>query len=373
MRIPMRAAVAATLWALGTPACAEDVPAAAWNKTQAGKYLDARAQTWFAFAGADRGEGATKISCISCHSLAPFAIARPVLRKLTGAAKPTAFESKLIAQTKMRVAHWKELDSEKYRLYYDFSEQKKKESWGTEAVLNALALAFDDFYSARSITLPATKAALANLWQTQIASGKDKGSWDWLNFGLEPWETTSSRYFGAALAALAVGTAPGYYHVGADAKVDANVEMLRAYLRDRLPDQNLNNKVWLLWASTTVPDLLSAADREAIIAAVFQKQQADGGWSLSSLGTKSPSGFTPDAKADGYATGLVLHALQEAGITARDARIAHGLAWLRSHQSASGAWPARSVNRKRDPNSHAGKFMSDAATAYAVLALSHAD
>jgi len=34
-------------------------------------------------------------------------------------------------------------------------------------------------------------------------------------------------------------------------------------------------------------------------------------------------------------------------------------------------WQGVSVNKKRDPASHPGKFMSDAATAYAVLALSH--
>lgn len=263
------------------------------------------------------------------------------------------------------------MDSEKYRLYYDFSEQKKKESWGTEAIMNALVLALDDRYQGRRGAEPATKAALANLWQVQATSGKDKGSWDWLNFGLEPWESASSRYFGATLAALAVGTAPGYYQAGTYAKLDVNVNALRAYLRDHLPDQNLNNKVWLLWASTKLPDLLTAADRKAIVDAVFQKQQGDGGWSLSSLGTKSPSGFVPDAKSDGYATGLILNALQEAGIHASDGRIARGLTWLRTHQAASGAWLANSVNRKRDPDSHVGKFMSDAATAYAILALSH--
>ena len=368
--IPIGVFVAAS-WLSASPAIAEDIARADWSKDLAAKYLDERAETWFGFTGADRGEGATKVSCISCHTLAPFAIARPVLRKLNAVKEPTSFESKLIAQTKMRVAHWSELDSENYRLFYDFSEQKKKESWGTEAVMNALVLAFDDQYQGRRLAYPATKAALAHLWQMQTTSGSDKGSWDWLNFGLEPWETTSSRYFGATLAALAVGTAPAYYKPGNDAGVDARVASLLSYLRDHLPDQNLNNQIWLLWASCKLPQMLTATQRQTIIDAALQKQQKDGGWSLSSLGTKSPSGFVADADSDGYATGLVLHALQEAGLHKGDLRIARGLAWLRSNQRSTGAWPANSVNRKRDSNSHVGKFMSDAATAYAVLALSH--
>jgi hypothetical protein len=54
-----------------------------------------------------------------------------------------------------------------------------------------------------------------------------------------------------------------------------------------------------------------------------------------------------------------------------DVKIAKGLDWLKSHQTTTGAWRTVSVNKKRDPNSHSGKFMSDAATAFAVLALSH--
>ena len=363
--------LAIATWLTSSPAIAEDAVGANWNKKLASKYLDDRAQTWFAFAGADRGEGPSKISCISCHTLAPFALARPVLRKLAGVAEPTRFETKLIKQTKERVAHWRELESEKYRLFYDFSAQKKKESWGTEAILNALVLAFDDHCQGLHSAGPATKAALANMWQVQQANGADKGSWDWLNFGLEPWETTSSRYFGATLAALAVGAAPGYYKPGADADLDGKPLSLRRYLSDQSANQNLNNRVWLLWASTKMTDLLTAEQRQRLIDAAFEKQQKDGGWSLSSLGTKSPGGFVPDAQSDGYATGLVLHVLQEAGISKTDSRIANGLGWLRSNQAPGGAWLANSVNRKRDPNSHVGKFMSDAATAYAVLALSH--
>jgi squalene-hopene/tetraprenyl-beta-curcumene cyclase len=355
----------------GTIQAAVEPETSDWNKNLAGQYLDDRAQVWFDFAAAERGVGPDKISCVSCHGMMPYALARPALRTRTGLAQPTALEKRLIDQTTRRVEHWQELDSKTYRLYYDFDDQKKKESWGTEAIFNSLLLAVDDRIHDRKSPSDSARRALTNLWQVQLTEGDHLGSWEWLNFGLEPWESKGARFFGATLAAIAVGTAPGYYSAGADANLDRQVGLLRGYLRGQVANQNLNNRIWMLWAATQLDGLFTKQEQADLIEAIFQKQQSDGGWSLSSLGTKSPGGFVPDANSDGYATGLVLHVLQTAGVTKKDAKVAKGLSWLRSHQEITGAWRANSVNKKRDPASHVGKFMSDAATAFAVLALSH--
>ncbi|HIF08261.1 MAG TPA: squalene--hopene cyclase [Gemmatimonadetes bacterium] len=50
------------------------------------------------------------------------------------------------------------------------------------------------------------------------------------------------------------------------------------------------------------------------------------------------------------------------------------LTWLVQNQDPrSGLWPASSLNRERDPASDLGLLMADAATGFAVLALTLAE
>jgi len=353
---------------------AGDGVAAGWDKQAAAQYLDGRQDAWFAFGAADRGRGATKTSCVCCHMLVPYALARPTLRRLAGDTQPAAAEERLFAQTKRRVANWDALDTPAWRLLYDFNADKKKESLGTEAVLNALMLASDDRDRGRTTPGDETKKALDILWSVQAAGGENRGSWDWLDFDLEPWESDRGRYYGATLAAVAVGTAPGYLDAKTDAATRGRVDELRGYLRGHYADQPLYNRVWTLWASQALGGVLSEGEVDQAVAAVLAKQNDDGGWGLSSLGDYARQDGTPQAKdSDGYATGLILHVLQTAGRRADPSKLAKGLDWLRTHQKPTGAWPADSLNKKRDPDSFVGKFMADAATAFATLALGHRD
>ena len=355
-----------------SPHSRADDGAAGWQKDAAARYLDGRAKTWFEFSDAERGEPGTRSACVSCHTIAPYALARPVLRRLAGAERPTEYEEKILAQTKMRVAAWDDLDSSKYALMYDFDEHKAHQSWGTEAVLNAFLLACDDRDEKRAHPAETTRQSFTNLWRTQESEGDQRGSWDWLNFNYEPWESPGGRYYGAALAAIAVGTAPGYYKPGADATVDGHVALLRSYLRDRRDAQNTFNRIWLLWASQNLEGLLTTEERDAVVGELLRAQEADGGWRLASLGQFQRKDETAQAAtSDGFATGLVLHVLQTVGVQKDNPQVNKGLSWLRASQTASGAWIASSLNKERDPATHAGRLMCDAATAYAILALGH--
>jgi len=349
-----------------------------WDKTRASQYLDRRGEDWFKFDGAYRGQGASTTSCVSCHSLLPYALARPVLRRLSDESLPTKWETKILEQTKLRVSNWDRLDSARFQLFYDFDDPKKTQSRGTESVLNALILSLDDRSQGRTEPSADTKKALAILWATQINEGQHKGSWEWLNFGLEPWESTEARFLGACLAAIAVGAAPGNGLANTDGGSRERLDCLRDYLKKNLGSQNLHNRAWMLWASAIMDGLLKPQEKDQLIAQILAKQQQSGGWSLASLGDFTHVELkAPVTTPDGYATGLMLHVVQLAGLSKENPQVEKGLSWLRSNQDPTGAWRAMSVNKNRSPEStnpakaHVGKFMWDAATGYAVLALSH--
>jgi squalene-hopene/tetraprenyl-beta-curcumene cyclase len=343
------------------PQAAADDPAA-WNPKAAAAYLDQRSEWWSQWQGAARDHGTF---CVSCHTAMPYAIARPALRRALGEAGPSVPEKKLLDNITKRVTMWKEVEP----FYPDQTRgaPKTSESRGTESVLNALILAS---YDARNGSLSSdTRHAFDNMWSLQMLKGDASGSWAWLNFHYEPWEADNSPYLGATLAAVAVGVAPGGYAASPD--IQDRLKLLRDYLQRGNDRQHLLNRVMLLWASSTWPGLLTREQQQTIVDAVLRSQHDDGGWSASSLGPwKRIDGTSLDVSSDGYATGLIAFALQAAGDGRAQPQVKRGLAWLVKNQNPSGPWFAASLNKQRDPATDAGRFMSDAATAYAVLALS---
>ena len=342
-------------------AAAKSVPAeSGWDRQAAERYLDGREVWWQAWDRAQKDHGTY---CVSCHTQASYGLARPALRRDLDEPAPAGAERAMLDSIEKRVRLWSEVEP----FYPDakYGPGKEIESRNAEAVLNAVILSS---YDARQGHLrEITRAAFDHAWARQSQSGPAAGAWVWQNFHYTPWESPESEYHGAALMAMAVGQAPDNY--GEDAQIAAKLDALRGYLRSRYDSQPLLNKVIALWASARLPKVLNKEERGKLIAELRARQHRDGGWSLTDLGTWKRVDNTPlETRSDGYATGVIVLALEENGI--KDAAVQHGVAWLDANQDrTTGAWPAWSLNKNRDPNSPAGPFMSDAATAYAVLAL----
>ena len=353
-----------------------------WNPAGAAKYLDERMEVWFANAKKLKtGHGET--ACVSCHTTVPYVLSRSVLRREMHVTIQTPQEVRQFEEVTRRVETYGA-----HQLLYDSDESKKSQSRGTEAVLNALILARNDAEQNRRDTSESTRKAFQELWATQRADG----AWDWLDFGLEPYESVDAAYHGAALAALAIGTAPAYSTSQAIDKT-VGIDKLRGYLKENYSKQSLFNRVWALLASIRLNDVLTRAQRKELITEIESRQRGDGGWSLETLGTwkwdKSSAPFrapgTLDAsllaKSDGYGTGLAVYALRESGIRLNHPSVRKGLRWLRANQQDAevskrtcSAWRAHSLNFEREHGGNKGEplrrmFMSDAATAFAVLAL----
>jgi squalene-hopene/tetraprenyl-beta-curcumene cyclase len=325
--------LALLLFPLALPAAEVPKPAASkpdeplaksFSAAKAGEYLDGVGIHWTR----DR-------NCITCHTNMPYLTAAPLLKG----------------------DGWKEV-----REFLD----KDVSGWATGGkprgdayvVATAFALSFNDAQRGGRLSDTA-KAALDKMWDVQA---KD-GAWNWIKCDWPPLE--HDDYYGAALAALAVGYAPGGYAM--TDKAAAGLKKLRKYFADT-PPPDLHHAAMLLWASTKVPDLMTADARAKAVKELKAKQRNDGGWSLPSLGEykrrdekKTPN--DPNADSDGYGTGFVTFVLMQAGEKADGGAVTAAVKWLKANQRESGRWYTRSLNNDK------AHYITNAGTAFCVLAL----
>jgi squalene-hopene/tetraprenyl-beta-curcumene cyclase len=278
-------------------------------------------------------------NCVSCHSNCPYLIARSSLREF-----PSTAPGEVRAFFENRVAHW------------DDPKKEAKPRWDAEVIYTALVLAFNDAATSGKLH-PLTRQALDRMWTLQ----KSGGGWEWVKCGWPPLE--HDDYYAAIVAALGVGHAPGDYV--RSASIQRGLDRLRDYFR-KTPPPDMHHQTMLLWAATRLEGLLDTVQKAATVQSLRELQRGDGGWCLPSLGHwKRRDGQPNDPKSpsDGYATGLVVFVLREAGVPADDPAIQRGIAWLKTHQRASGRWFTRSLNDDED------HYIADAGNCLAVMAL----
>jgi len=329
-----------------------------WNPRLAAQYMDSRQKEWFAWPAAN----ANGMPCVSCHTGVTYLLARPALSRALGESERTPYEQGLLDGMRSRVGK-----KEVAELFPKATPPHSLEALGVETVFAALFFAAED--APHGKVSADTEKAFDRLWALQIHEGKNQGAWVWNTFDLDPWEMPESTYYGAALAAMATGTAPAGY--AARPEIQQNLAELKRYLRDEQAAQPLHNRLIVLWAAAKLPGLLPDATCKAIAAEVWRKQQPDGGWTLEALGPWKQHKDAPPAEgSNAYATAIAAFTLQQSGVARSSPAMAKALAWLRSHQDPKlGVWAAESMNKPHKADSMPARFMQDAATGYAALAL----
>ncbi|MBS0263252.1 MAG: hypothetical protein JSS02_15015 [Planctomycetes bacterium] len=293
--------------------------------------------------------------CVTCHTNGTYMVIRPALTTQAG---PPNEEMRRHFVTSLE----------------QFGEKKPEDQQMSvapaQAIYMAAGLAEWDANVTKKLS-PETEKALALMLKLQLESG----TWGSLDCW-PPYE--SSAFHLATVAAMAVGTAPGWLANLTDEGLKAKVERLKNYLRTETPRQDYDRTL-LLWAAARVPGLLEAGPRQVLVEMVLKKQREDGGWSIRSFGEPEQWGRGNRADklraepelanppSDGHQTGLALIVLRESGIPANDPRIQAGVKWLLANQRASGRWWTRSLNTEK------WHFITYSGTAFPLLALSMCD
>ena len=300
-----------------------------WSPRRAADYMDSRQKEWFAWPTANGGAK----PCISCHTGLTYLLARPALRRVLGESGPTEYETGLLESLRSRVD----------------KKAPDTAALGVESVMAALFLRTPEAYD--------------RMWSLQIREGKEAGIWKWFHLDLEPWEEPESDLFGASLAALAVNAAPAEYRNKPEVK--ERMAALSAFLHQPHEAQPLHNHLMQAWASG------DEKLRARTAARAFEQQRPDGGWTMEGIGPFKPHPNAPAVKpgSNTYATAFTTYVLMQCGVPASNPAMAKAIDWLRTHQSEHGYWYADSLNKEYKPDSMEIRFMRDAATGFASLAL----
>ncbi len=339
-----------------------------WNTQGAARFLSSRQQAWLDFTvkRAEKRGQSQNAACASCHTVLPSLLAEPAIEQALGREERSPYTMVFVDRIRDKVMRPDAPQNARFGYLKS-----------AEPIIYALALVLEDREQHQTALSRETEEALRRMWAEQLRKGNDKGSWAWPDTSLDPWETPESVYYGTALAALAVGNAPGDYLKRPEVK--EQLTEMSDYLRVNFSKQIIHHRLAALWGSAYLPNIVSASDRKSTLEELWRSQNPDGGWSWKAIGPWKPrqdsfvASVATGSDSDGYATAYTASALRQAGIQPSDPGLHRALAWLTAHQNAdTGGWEAKSVNGLYPDDPVLGHLMGDAASAYAVIALSKA-
>jgi squalene-hopene/tetraprenyl-beta-curcumene cyclase len=296
-----------------------------YSSEAAVRFLDAVAVNW-----------QRENKCFACHTGYAYLLARPSI----------AWDVPVHCQIRAAAERAAEQDR----------SQAKEPDRSSESILLAAALAINDAHTTHMLHAT-TRRALDRMWALE----RDDGSWPWPSRCKWP-PSEIDEFYGVAMAALAVGLAPGDYRQTPQAK--QGLKKIRRFLAEH-PPATAYQRAMLLWSSQHLDGLLGDAEKKAAVEELLALQRPDGGWSFASLGKWQRSDGKPrDVQiSDGYGTGFTIYVLRLAGLSADHAQVRKGIDWLKTHQRASGRWFTRSANKD---SKH---YITNEGTAFALMAL----
>jgi squalene-hopene/tetraprenyl-beta-curcumene cyclase len=309
------------------PNSADEPLAESYSLAAATRFLDQASLNW-----------TSRRKCFTCHTNYSYLIARPAVSPAN-----TAHRELRAALERLVEQRWK----------------VKGPRWDAEVVMSAAVLALNDRCTSGKLH-PTTRKALDRMWAVQ----REDGGFDWMHGRRPPLESDDD--YGAAMAAVAAGAAPGDYRSSEAAR--AGLAKLRSYF-EKNAAPTVHHEAMMIWADSYLGDFIKEDQRDATIEKLLALQKKDGGWALATLGNwqRADNKEQDTESSDGYATGFVIYVLRRGGLPADHPKVKQGVAWLKANQRVSGRWFTRSLSRD---NKH---FISHAGTAFAVLALVSCD
>ncbi|MBL9146174.1 MAG: terpene cyclase/mutase family protein [Verrucomicrobiaceae bacterium] len=287
----------------------------------------------------DEGAHLVEHNCYACHSTFTYLAARSILDPLA----PEVMKSRVMLERFNALM----FDPQKVKLVKTHHVSRVR-------VLSAIELARHDAVTTGTLA-PTTRRMLDHLWSYQT----HEGGIDWIWVKEAP--QAIDNYWPAMMMAVGVGVAPDGY--AATDKAKAGLDKLRGWFKAH-PPQTIHERGLVLISHAAMGGLLSEGEVRDHVAAIFAKQHSDGGWSMVDLApwTRKDNKPLDPSLTDGYATGFLMVALAKAGVTRKDERLQRGIAWIKTHQRASGGWFTQSPF-------HRDRIATNTGTSWVVQAL----